>query len=370
MLKTEGSLVRAPQGQSHFLQLVFDFLSPQSHSPSVLPSPPPKLPKAKMPGKDKRVVDLLGQVIEYELLRRKRKTIGMHVSEGRLRVAAPKWVSLSQIHEALQEKGAWILKQIEHTQEKAKAAKAQDVRVVQGCVLPWLGSNLQVNFAMDSSAPKPLALNSRGEGVAHVGAKTLAQLVQRSFVERQVGEGAWARCSVQEAFELESARAPLTLQANAALTGSSPTPQGQAFYRLNLALPHLPQSVEASGELALQVLTAVLKAHAHACFEGRLSHFAARFGVAFKSFKLSAAKTRWGSASQSGLIHLNWHLVHFSPALMDYVVAHELCHLIHMNHSEQFWARLSQVMPDSELRRQILHRKTPPRLLSLDESLN
>ena len=372
----EGLGVRAFDHRQHFLQLVFDFLAPEpsSHSSAVtLHSPPsgnqltsndlgeaaPKQPSLK----DARTVELQGQKIAYELLRRKRKTIGMHVSEGKLKVAAPKWVSLTQIQQALQEKGAWILKQIEHTRAKALAAKEKDVRVQHACVLPWLGSSLQVLLQADSGTLDPLLAKASLMGATHVGAKTLALLVEHAFIERQMESGAWVRCSVQEAFERESALSHLELCADTPPFGSDALLSTQTHYRLQL-----PLVLEAHSELTLQVLTAVLKAHAQACFEPRLDLLAARFGVNYKRFKLSAAKTRWGSASQSGLIHLNWHLVHFSPALIDYVVAHELCHLIHMDHSEQFWARLSLVMPDGLLRRQILHRKTPPRLLPLDGS--
>lgn len=60
---------------------------------------------------------------------------------------------------------------------------------------------------------------------------------------------------------------------------------------------------------------------------------------------LSSARTRWGSCSPRSL-RLNWRLIHFDPALIDYVVAHELAHLEEMNHSPRFWAVVNRLYPN------------------------
>jgi predicted metal-dependent hydrolase len=69
---------------------------------------------------------------------------------------------------------------------------------------------------------------------------------------------------------------------------------------------------------------------------------------------LSNAGTRWGSAKADGSIRLNWRLVHFSPAVVDYVVAHELSHLRVMDHSPRFWDTVRTVVPNyADLRGQL-----------------
>lgn len=68
---------------------------------------------------------------------------------------------------------------------------------------------------------------------------------------------------------------------------------------------------------------------------------------------LSSARTRWGSCSRRCL-RLNRHLVHLRPALVDYVVAHELAHLIEMNHSPRFWAVVERIEPNWQAARQAL----------------
>lgn len=81
-------------------------------------------------------------------------------------------------------------------------------------------------------------------------------------------------------------------------------------------------------------------------FTARLDHFAPLLGVRWASLRLSSAHTRWGSAKADGSIRLNWRLLHYRPAIIDYVVAHELAHLRVMDHSPRFWDTVATVVPD------------------------
>lgn len=91
-----------------------------------------------------------------------------------------------------------------------------------------------------------------------------------------------------------------------------------------------------------------LQRQARQVFEERCRHFGEQLGVRCTRISLSSAQTRWGSASASGAIRLNWRLIHFGLATIDYVVAHELAHLREMNHSPRFWEVVRSVMPDYE----------------------
>ena len=81
-------------------------------------------------------------------------------------------------------------------------------------------------------------------------------------------------------------------------------------------------------------------------FRERLDLYAPRVGVRYSAFALSSAGTRWGSCTVAGNIRLNWKLIHYPLALLDYVVVHELAHLREMNHSPAFWAVVGEVFPD------------------------
>jgi predicted metal-dependent hydrolase len=81
-------------------------------------------------------------------------------------------------------------------------------------------------------------------------------------------------------------------------------------------------------------------------FGERLDLYAPRVGVRYAAYAISSAGTRWGSCTVAGNIRLNWKLVHYPLALLDYVVVHELAHLREMNHSPRFWAVVGEVFPD------------------------
>lgn len=96
-------------------------------------------------------------------------------------------------------------------------------------------------------------------------------------------------------------------------------------------------------------------------FLTRLAHFAPLLGVHYTSLRLSSAETRWGSAKSDGSIRLNWRLMHYAPAVIDYVVAHELAHLRVMDHSPRFWDTVAEVVPDHRaLRQQLKDMPAPP----------
>jgi predicted metal-dependent hydrolase len=94
-----------------------------------------------------------------------------------------------------------------------------------------------------------------------------------------------------------------------------------------------------------------LKAEALPLFSERTRLYAGRLGVATPRLGLSNAETRWGTCSETGRVTLNWRLVHFALPVIDYVVVHELAHLIEMNHSHRFWEVVKAQLPDFEAAR-------------------
>ena len=97
---------------------------------------------------------------------------------------------------------------------------------------------------------------------------------------------------------------------------------------------------------ALETLVRWLKLRALEALEPRAAHFAARLGLAAPPVRLSNARTQWGVCVESCSIRLSWRLVHVEPQLADYVVAHEVAHLIELNHSRRFWSLVASLYPD------------------------
>lgn len=96
----------------------------------------------------------------------------------------------------------------------------------------------------------------------------------------------------------------------------------------------------------LRALLRALQARALAWYRGRVEEYCHRLTVPVPAVRLSSARTRWGSCSSRSGIRLHWRLIHLPPALIDYVVAHEVAHLLEMNHSPRFWAVVERLYPD------------------------
>lgn len=140
----------------------------------------------------------------------------------------------------------------------------------------------------------------------------------------------------------------LTLRVVSSLFEAPPMLQGRQLYvhvadSANLAA--IEQSVTRWQQLEASVL-----------FRERVAHFSPLLGVSPAEVKLSSARTQWGSCTARGTVHLNWQLIKLPLRLVDYVVVHELAHLVEMNHSAAFWEVVKSACPDFRKRRNELRR--------------
>jgi len=98
----------------------------------------------------------------------------------------------------------------------------------------------------------------------------------------------------------------------------------------------------------------IYKALAASYLPQRASAIASTVGVIPKSVRISSARTRWGSCSSKGVVSLSWHLILAPDILVDYVIIHELAHLVIMNHSKEFWELVASALPDYQMHRKQL----------------
>ncbi|WP_270375066.1 M48 family metallopeptidase [Marinicauda sp. Alg238-R41] len=92
----------------------------------------------------------------------------------------------------------------------------------------------------------------------------------------------------------------------------------------------------------------------------RLARFAAELNRPAPAVSIRVNASRWGSCSSDGSIRMNARLIAFDEALVDYVCAHEACHLIEMNHGPRFYALLDRLMPDHRSRSAALKAAVAP----------
>ena len=239
-------------------------------------------------------------LVAYALERVRRRSIGFTVSAAGLAVRAPTRLSLADVDKAVRSKAGWIVRKLHDTRARAVRQAGSTIVWQDGAAMPFLGSVLRVRI--DAAAPKTGLLQVPADG--HLG---------------------WELCICLPA--PHSASAP----------GSD---------------PH-------AAELRRAVHAWMLR-QARAHFSARLDHFAPLLGVQWQRLALSNARTRWGSAKSDGSIRLNWRLLHCAPAVLDYVVVHELAHLRVMDHSPRFWATVAIVVPDHAALRRCLRDATVP----------
>lgn len=80
----------------------------------------------------------------------------------------------------------------------------------------------------------------------------------------------------------------------------------------------------------------------------RLRQLGEQCGLRYAASEIRGQKRLWGSCSPNGQIRLNYKLIFLPPDLVDYVLVHELCHTVHLDHSREFWALLQRHLPEAQ----------------------
>jgi hypothetical protein len=219
---------------------------------------------------------LAGRAVEFRFERRRRRTIGIKVSEHGLSVAAPLRAPWREIEGFLHEKARWILEKLD---QRAAAGKPRTIFGESGETLPLHGNEVVLVVSQSRRAVN--------------------------------------------------------------LVGTD--------LRIGIPEPHRRGAVRA-------LLLRWLKSRALDALTPRVAYYAARVSLPPPPLKLSDARTQWGVCMSSGRIRLSWRLVHLEPELADYVVAHEVAHLVELSHSERFWALVEWLYPHwREARERIEH---------------
>lgn len=123
-------------------------------------------------------------------------------------------------------------------------------------------------------------------------------------------------------------------------------------HRLEVCVPDV--TAPGNSELIKNALQLWMKQQARLHAQIFIDRHAPRFGLQPRSLRIKTQKSRWGSCGPKNDINLNWLLMLAPPAIMEYVVIHELCHIRHKNHSRDFWDLVFRHMPDYQTHRRWL----------------
>lgn len=263
-------------------------------STPAAPTPPTITQPQRLPaGTSWHLHTVQGQELGYLLKRSRRQSIGLRVNEHGLIITAPTWVSMAQVHDALEQKFAWIVRKLLEWEERLQQLALGKSQWCDNGSIPYLG--VAITLKLDP-----------------------------------------------EAFTTH-------------FSGNHFQPNAGDILTLPLAKDAQSSRVQDLAQIWLQDQAR------HYCIN-RLNYYTAKLGLPYSGLRLANPAKRWGSCSSDGMIMLNWRLIHFPVAAVDYVIAHEVAHLKEMNHSPAFWREVEKLMPDYVTARNLLKKHHPDTL--------
>lgn len=215
-------------------------------------------------------------------------------------------------------------------------------------------SGLKTHYVLKRSSRKSIGLRITPEGLS---VSAPHRLPERIIENLLLEKSAWILKKLEEAKPhpaqqwVDGESLPFLGQAYVLKTGCSS--------KRSIALSHDGIEVrmpDPSPEETEAIVQLWYRQRALECFSERVSHYCKQLGLVEPRLFLSNAKTRWGSCNSKREVRLNWRLVKLPIELVDYVVVHELSHLVELNHSRAFWATVGRAYPDYRQARQELKR--------------
>lgn len=101
-----------------------------------------------------------------------------------------------------------------------------------------------------------------------------------------------------------------------------------------------------------QILVSWYKQKAKELVNERITYYKHFFNKKINKITIKNQKRRWGSCSSLGNLNFNFRIAMLPDTMLDYIIVHEMCHLIYLNHSKDFWRSVEAILPDYKAREQ------------------
>jgi len=211
------------------------------------------------------------QTIDYKLVRKKRKTLGIYIDVyGNIEIRVPVKTKQDQIDQLIESKWAWILRHLKEQKEKTKGFKEKTYDATEEML--FLGKHYPMEIIVEDSL-ETASVQLRSEG----------------FIVR------------------------------------------------------LPEQDE---EVIKKLFTRFYKQQCKKLVEQRIHFWQPQFKIKPRKVSIRANKKHWGSCNSNRELTFNWRLAMAPLEVIDYVVVHEMSHMVHMNHDRSFWRLVGSFMPD------------------------
>ena len=239
-------------------------------------------------------------MLEYQLIRSKRrKTLSLQVKHGRVTVRAPHYVKSAFIDTFIQEKSDWLLTKLAEQKQKADFCDFS-----QNSSLLFLGEHLTLNVCL---------------------AKKSTIFIDNSLVIED------------DSFSVYT---PSTRQLNVVISE-----------RVNIRLT----KPSARAKQVKKLLETYFKQQAEQLIIERLEFLSKQTSLIPTKVNIRQYSARWGSCNNRGELSFNYLLMMAPIFVIDYVIIHELCHLVHLNHSKDFWHLVEEYCPNFKIAKKWLN---------------
>ena len=233
-------------------------------------------------------------MLEYKLIRSKRrKTLALQVRHGKVTVRAPHYVTTAFIDVFIQEKSAWL-----RTKLAEQQAGPNCCNFSQNSSLLYLGEEVTLNITIAKKAEVYFCHNSVSEIDQYSYQQSTAKQLNVVISER--------------------VRAKLT------------------------------DPLEITKQVKKQ-LEIYFKQQAEQLFIERIELISKQISLTATKITIRQYQARWGSCNNRGEVSFNYLLMMTPSFVIDYVIIHELCHLVHLNHSKGFWQLVGKFCPNYQL---------------------
>jgi predicted metal-dependent hydrolase len=236
-------------------------------------------------------------MINYVLKRSKRKTMALHIRDGILEVRAPMRVSKRRIEQFVKFKADWITDKL--AKSAAQFEKRESFELNYGDMILFRGKEYPIEVR--PVAQCPIEPHYKFDG----------QLIYFGYIGRN---GDYGDCS-----NIGNSR------------------NCDSIFCID---PNL------DSERIMAACIEIYKKKARDYLPARTLEIAKTIGVKPSAIKINGAKRRWGSCSSKGSINFSWRLMMAGDDVIDYVITHELAHLLELNHSPKFWSVVERALPD------------------------